>query len=117
LSASDANQPPKKPSDGSGADAPIGGTMRGFKEVALLKALKNARGRDRQQIRKEYLAADNHAGARRFIHKVATFTRDNRLPARPRAGLFKVLLSFRPRHWNAEPVNVYRGGPTAPPTQ
>jgi phospholipase C len=115
LTGSGVNLPPRKPPGTVGADAPIGGTMRGFKEVALLKALKNAHGRHRQQIRKEYLAADNHAGARRFIHKVAVFTRGNRPPAPRRAGPFRVLLSFRPRHWTAEPVNAYRGRPAAPP--
>jgi phospholipase C len=99
----EGNEPPKA--------APIGGTMRGFQEIALLKALKNARGRDRQQIRKEYLAADNHDGARRFIHKVATFVGDARLPGRQRVDLFRVLRSFRPRQWTAEPVSAYRGGP------
>ena len=91
--------------------------MRGFQEIALIKALKNARGRDRQQIRKEYLAADNHDGARRFIHKVASFAADARLPARRRVSLFRVLSSFRPRKWTSEPVRAYRGpGPARPLT-
>lgn len=104
-------EPPKDPNGRTREAGPIGGSMRGFQEIALLKALKNARGRDRQQIRKEYLAADNHDGARRFIHKVASFVDDTRLPARRRIGMFRVLLSFRPRKWSAEPVSAYRGGP------
>src|SRR5262249_13630264 len=41
----------------SGGGGPVASTMRGFQEVALLKALTVARGRDKRQIRQEYLAA------------------------------------------------------------
>ena len=67
--------------DGTRDTEPVGSTLRGFQEIAMLKALKNARGRDHAQIRKEYFAASTKGGAKFFIHKVAQMARNNRLPA------------------------------------
>jgi phospholipase C len=89
---------------------PIGSTLRGFQEIALLKALKNVRGRDRTQVRKEYLAASTKGAARFFIHKVAQTTRGNRFAAVPRPGR-KVYSLFRfpkTRRWAPDPIGRYR---------
>jgi phospholipase C len=85
-------------------------SLRGFQEVALLKALKNARGRDKPQIRKEYFAANTMGGAKHFIHKVALMTAVNRLSAVPdRApGIFAFLRSIPQLRWTADPLTLYR---------
>jgi phospholipase C len=91
-------------------DEPVGSTLRGFQEVALLKALKNARGRDRAQIRKEYFAADTKDNARFFIHKVAQMTRGNRMAAGHRIRR-RVLSLFRlppTRRWVSDAIGRYR---------
>jgi phospholipase C len=100
---------------------PVESSLRGFKEVSLLKALKVARGRDRPQIRKEYLAAQTRGGARHFIRKVALMSRQLRLPA---PGTKKPIPPKRisgvapKRQWQNEPLHEYRRVPTAPyPTQ
>jgi phospholipase C len=87
--------------------------LRAFMEVALLKALALARGRDRRQIRKEYLATESHGGARRFIRKVAFMAQGVRKPppnvrARtPRS--WNTIFSLSPqRRWWADPIVRYR---------
>lgn len=89
---------------------PIGSSMRGFQEIALLKALKNARGRDRAQIRKEYFAAVTRGGAKFFIHKVARMAANNRIRAvRKREPALLSLFRTPPtRRWIADSVSVYR---------
>ena len=118
--------PPRPPTYGNGRNEtggrgaePIGPTLRGFQEIALLKALKNARGRDRQQIRKEYLAADTRGGARRFIHKAATMARGNRISVAKarRRGILAAFLSFPTRKWLADPISTYRGDSSGPTTK
>jgi phospholipase C len=91
-----------------------GSSLRGFQEIALLKALRSARGRDREQIRKEYFAAlETRGGARHFIHKVAALLRDQRISA---VTSRRARLSFfgRPPSvpWPADPVDAYRRRPT-----
>jgi phospholipase C len=86
-----------------------GSSLRGFQEVALLKALKNARGRDRPRIRKEYFAATTKGGAKHFIHKVARMTAENRsspLPARA-PGFFSSLLPTPRVGWASTPLPLY----------
>ena len=113
--AGDGREQPRPTRTRSADTEPVGPTMRGFQEIALLKALKNARGRDRQQIRKEYLAASTRGGAKLFIHKVATMARGNRISAvaAPRLAL---LPPFRARRWLADPISTYRGGAASRPT-
>lgn len=90
---------------------PVGSTLKAFQEIALLKALKIARGRDKQQIKREYLAARTHGGAKHFIRKVAIMTQRLRSPApgatkpNPRR---KVLRTPPPREWWSESLNTYR---------
>jgi len=88
---------------------PIGPSLRGFLELALLKALAATRGRDRRQIRKEYIAAQTRGGARHFIHKTGQLTNDLRASVvrrrvAPLAGFF----TRPPRlKWPKDPVNHY----------
>jgi phospholipase C len=89
---------------------PVSPALRGFQEIALLKALKNARGRDRIQIRREYFAASTKGGARFFIRKVAQMTRNNRMPVMRRAWS-DILSLFRlppTRPWTADSIAGYR---------
>lgn len=103
--SSDMCSAPAIPWDWTRDTAPTGSSLRGFQEIALLKALKNARGRDRTQIRREYFAAVTSGGARYFIHKVARMAANIRIRAVRRRE--PALLSlFRPpptRRWIAEP--------------
>jgi hypothetical protein len=72
--------------------------------------LKNARGRDRRQIRKEYLAATTKGGAKHFIWKVAQMTAEIRrspLPGRA-PGIFASLLPTPRRAWVPTPLPLYR---------
>jgi phospholipase C len=94
---------------------PVGSSLRGFEELALLKALTIARGRDRRQIRKEYLAAQTRGGARYFIRKVAIMAQQLRLPppgsrkaSPPRRWLFGIAPQ---RLWRADPLHEYRATP------
>jgi phospholipase C len=93
---------------------PVGSSLRGFQEVALLKALVVARGRDRPQIRREYLAATTRGGARYFIRKVALLAQRLRQPA-PGARRLRLRLPLltRPpkRVWRSDPASVYRATP------
>ncbi|MBB5421748.1 hypothetical protein HDG42_007833 [Paraburkholderia sp. JPY171] len=92
-------------------------TLRGFQEVALIKAIKIARGRDRQQIRKEYLAVQTHGAARHFMRKVAIMARQTRLPATmKRKGLIPPRMFEMPprRRWLPEPLQNYRRTPASP---
>jgi hypothetical protein len=75
-----------------------------------LKALKNARGRDRAKIRREYFAASTKGGAKFFIHKAAVMTRENRMPAvrRARPSMLSLFRLPRTRQWVADPVWLYR---------
>jgi len=97
---------------------PIGAsTLRGLQEVALLKALTIARGRDKRQIRKEYLAVATHGAARHFMRKVAIMARRIRLPAAARTKGLLPLRMFRPlspRQWPAEPLQNYRRAAASP---
>ena len=88
----------------------VGPTMRGFQEIALLKALKNAKGRDRPLIRKEFFAANSKGGAKFFIHKVALMTQQNRVSAlrQRRLGNLPLLLPTPKRRWVADPIYLYR---------
>jgi phospholipase C len=88
----------------------VGPAMRGFQEIALLKALKNARGRDRAQIRKEYFAAATKGGAKFFMHKVALMARSNRTPvARQRERSLLSLFRLPPtRQWIPDSTSLYR---------
>jgi hypothetical protein len=91
-------------------------TLRGFQEVALLKAMSTARGRDRQQIRQEYLAVRTRGAARHFMRKVAIMARHIRLPATVRSkGLISPRMFLKPprRQWQSEPLQSYRR-PDAP---
>ena len=92
-------------------DEPLGpSTLRGLQEVALLKAITVAKGRDKRQIRKEYLAVETHGGARHFMRKVAIMARQIRLPVRQARRLLPPRM-FRlpsPRRWPAEPLQNYR---------
>jgi phospholipase C len=97
---------------------PVGSSLQGFQEIALLKALKSARGRDRAQIRKEYFAARTKGGAKYFIHKVALMTQNTRISAvsKRKPGFLASL--FRPiplRPWLADPVSLYRRTSSPPP--
>ena len=85
-------------------------SIRGFKEIALLKALQNARGRDRAQIRKEYFAASTRGGAKHFLHKVAQMTAEIRVSPRPERapGIFASLLPSPRRAWIPTPLALYR---------
>jgi hypothetical protein len=87
--------------------------LRAFMEVALLKALALARGRDKRQIRKEYLATESHGGARRFIRKVAFMAQGVRRPPpnvpERQARLWNTIFSLSPqRRWWADSVVRYR---------
>jgi phospholipase C len=123
TSVSSGANPNQVPSHGYGRDGhdwtrdpePLGSTLKGFHEIALLKALKSARGRDHTQIRKEYLAATTKGGAKYFIHKVATMTTENRLSARlERKSRFRSLFRSKPQHrWIADPVSMYRRSSTS----
>jgi hypothetical protein len=96
---------------------PVESSLRGFKEVSLLKALKVARGRDRPQIRKEYLTAQTRGGARHFIRKVALMSRQLRLPApgTKKPVPPKRISGLAPKqHWQSEPLHEYRRVPAAP---
>jgi phospholipase C len=88
----------------------VGPAMRGFQEIALLKALKNARGRDRAQIRKEYFAAATKGGAKFFMHKVALMARSNRPSvARQRERSLWSLFRLPPtRQWIPDSTSIYR---------
>jgi hypothetical protein len=87
----------------------IGTSLRGFQEIALLKALKSARGRDRAQIRKEYLAAVTQGGAKFFIHKVAKMTRTLRVaPAARAPTVFSLFRGPQLRPWSADATSRYR---------
>ncbi len=90
---------------------PVGSALRGFQEIALLKALKNARGRDRARIRREYFTASTKGGAKFFVHKVALMARGNRMPAvrRARPGILSLFRLPPARQWVADPVGRYRG--------
>lgn len=92
---------------------PVDPTLRGFQEIALLKALKNARGRDRAQIRKEYFAAVTSGGAKFFIHKVAQMARNNRAPVvrRHESAIMSLFRLPPTRSWVADPINIYRRRP------
>jgi phospholipase C len=96
---------------------PVGASLRGFQELALLKALVTARGQDRPQIRREYLAATTRGGARYFIRKVALLARQLRLPA-PSTNRRRLRLPFLTRApkrvWQREPAAIYRA---TPPTE
>ncbi|CAN7741052.1 alkaline phosphatase family protein [Variovorax sp. LjRoot178] len=87
-----------------------GSSLRGFQEIALLKALKNARGRDRAQIRKEYFAATTKGGAKHFMHKVAQMTGKERVSPLPgqAPGIFTSLVPLPRRAWIPTPVTLYR---------
>ena len=90
---------------------PVDGSQRGFLEIALFKALALARGRDRPQIRKEYLAIQTHGGARRFMRKVAFMAQGTRVPAPGVRGKTKrsTLFGLSPqRTWWADPISHYR---------
>jgi phospholipase C len=89
---------------------PPGAALRGFQEIALLKALKNARGRDRTQIRKEYFAAVTKGGAKHFIHKVAQMTGKTRVSYRPeRKPAILSPFGLPPtRQWTADSISAYR---------
>jgi phospholipase C len=97
---------------------PVDSSLRGFLEIAFLKALALARGRDRRQIRKEYLAVETHGGARRFIRKVAFMSQGVREPApgvrrrRPARRLFGIAPQ---RKWWPDPIYRYRQ-PSLTPT-
>jgi hypothetical protein len=85
--------------------------LRGFQELALLKALVVARGSDRPQIRREYLAATTLGGAHYFIRKVAIRARHLRLPA-PRPKFRPPLLTRAPKRvWPGDSASVYRATP------
>ena len=88
----------------------VGSALRGFQEIALLKALKNARGRDRVQIRKEYFAAATKGGAKFFMHKVALMAHANRTSiARLRERSVLSLFRSPPvRRWVPDPITIYR---------
>ena len=94
-------------------------SMRGFKEVALLKALKNARGRDRAQIRKEYIAATTRGGARHFMHKVAQMTAEIRIPGplKRASGVFASVMPSTVRAWAPTPLALYRTRANTPPLE
>ena len=86
-----------------------------------MKALTIARGRDRRQIRKEYLAAQTRGGARYFMRKVAIMAQQLRLPP---PGAHKVsprrswLFGFAPRRrWRADPLHTYRATSAAANTE
>lgn len=87
---------------------PVSAVLRGFKEVALLKALTLARGRDREQIRKEYLAAQTRGGARHFMRKAARLSREVREAAVRRGAVARLLLPPPKRDWPATPIHAYR---------
>jgi len=96
---------------------PVGSTLQGFQEIALLKALKSARGRDRAQIRKEYFAARTKGGAKYFIHKVALMMQNTRLSAVPKRkpGFLARFRSIPLRPWPADPISLYRRTSSPPP--
>jgi phospholipase C len=86
-------------------------TLRGFLEVALIKAMTVTRGRDHQQIRKEYLSVQTHGAARHFMRKVAIVARQLRLPATLKSkGLIPPRMFDRlpRRDWIADPLQDYR---------
>src|SRR5207249_2344142 len=89
---------------------PVSSTLQGFQEIALIKALKTARGRDRSQILKEYLAARTKGGAKYFMRKVAMMTKNSRLSAvRERKPGFLSLFRPMPQlRWLADPIGLYR---------
>lgn len=62
-------------SDGQGDESPIPSAMQGFLYVALRKALATARGRDKPQIIRQYLAIDTRGAARQFMWNVALRSR------------------------------------------
>ena len=96
--------------DWSRETEPVSSTLRGFQEIALLKALKNARGRDRAQIRKEYFAAVTKGGAKYFRHKVALMARANRtsVPRDRRRSLLSLFTLPRTRRWFPDATSIYR---------
>jgi hypothetical protein len=64
-------------------------------------------------MRKEYLAAVTHGGAKFFIHKVALMALSNRValsrgPGPRASSLFRLPA---PRHWVADPISTYRCRP------
>jgi phospholipase C len=96
---------------------PVESSLRGFQEVALLKALTIARGRDRRQIRKEYLAAQTRGGSRHLIRKVAIRAQQLRspAPATKKGLLLRRLFGLAPRRRSqSEPLHEYRRVPAAP---
>jgi phospholipase C len=98
----------------------VGSTLRGFEEVALLKALVVARGRDRPQIRREYLAATTRGAAHYFMRKVAVLAQNLRVPPpgsrRPRIRL-PFLARAPQRVWPYDSAAVYRATPATLPRQ
>lgn len=87
---------------------PLGPTIRGFKEVALLKALAIVPGRDRDQIRKEYLAATTRGGARHFMRKVARLSRSEKRDGARRSAFVRWLFPNPKRKWIETPGHAYR---------
>jgi phospholipase C len=117
TSAGSGSNPTQPPGGGDGPGEhewtrdpePVGSTLQGFQEIALLKALNSARGRDQMQIRKEYLAARTRMGAKYFMNKVAMMTKDNRTSAvaARRAGFLSLFRSPPQLRWMGDPINLY----------
>jgi phospholipase C len=109
VGAETAPQDERQEYDWTDDNRPAESTLRGFQEIALLKALKNARGRDRTQIRREYFAAVTRGGSKYFIHKVALMMNAHRTPV-VRSKISSVIALFRQpptRPWNADSTSIY----------
>lgn len=85
-------------------------TTVGFLQVAYLRALATARGRDHPRIKREFAAVTTEGGARHFMAKTAVMVAPDVRTARHRTLLGKWFPLPQKRRWIPTPLQAYRRG-------